>query len=180
VNKRRRTLIEDADNKDIPSSADGSAPSDASSSSMAVDKYAPARNRKRSRKRSRRPKPPLKPSNDEAMDVDSTDAPKSLPTPGTRSTSGTTMVSSFTLPSQSAEDNLHPQMDKAKVSLPLHRAVVEITTAIDGSSRLGMYVVVNDSNTPTHGMQAEILKPKRGGLGMRNPSPNNEQEETLW
>jgi len=89
-------------------------------------------------------------------------------------------VSSFTLPSQSAEDNLHPQMDKAKVSLPLHRAVVEITTAIDGSSRLGMYVVVNDSNTPTHGMQAEILKPKRGGLGMRNPSPNNEQEETLW
>lgn len=71
-------------------------------------------------------------------------------------------------------------MDKAEVSLPLHRAVVEITTATDGPSRLGMYVVVNDSNTPTHGMQAEILEPKGGGLGMRNPSPNNEQKETLW
>lgn len=174
VNKRRRTLIEDADNKDIPSSADGSAPSDASSSSMAVDKHAIARKRKRSRERSRRSKPPSKPSNDEAMDVDSTDAPKSLPTPGTRSTSRTT------LPSRKAEDDLHPKMDKAEVSLPLHRAVVEITTATDGPSRLGMYVVVNDSNTPTHGMQAEILEPKGGGLGMRNPSPNNEQKETLW
>lgn len=175
VNKRRRTLIEDADNKDILSSADGSAPSDASSSSMVVDEYAPARKRKRSRS-----KPSLKPSNDEAMDVDSTDAPKSLLTPRTRSTPRIPLVSSFTPPSRSAEDDLQPQMDKAEVPLPLHRAVVEITTATNGSPRLGMYVVVNDSNTPTHGMQAEIFKPKGGGLGMRNSSLNNEQEETLW
>lgn len=149
VNKRRRELIEDADNEDILSSGDGSAPSDASPNSMAVDENTPSRKPKRSCKRSRRSK---KPSNAEAMDVYSTVAPKAAPvesqksaaTPGTRSKPTTPLVSSFTPPSPSAEDNLQPQM------VPLRRAVVEITTATDGSPRLGMYVVVNDNNIPTH------------------------------
>jgi len=185
ANKRRRALIEDADNEDILSSADGSAPSDASSNSMAIDTPA------RKPKRSRHSKLFSKPNKDEAMDVDSTDAPKSALRPrksrksagatlGTRSKPGTPLVSSFTPPSPSEENNLQPQMDKAEVPLPVHRAVVEITTATDGSHRLGMCVVVDDSSTPTHGMQAEVLKPKGEGLGMRDPSPDSEQEETLW
>lgn len=178
ANKRRRALIEDADNEDTLSSADGSAPSDSSSNNMIVDESTPAPKPKRSRQSKLFSKADSGKDDGEVMDVDSTNAqiqvpvtPKSAPRPrrsrksvgtatipGARSKPRTPLVSSFTPPSPPADDNSQPQPDKAKVSLPLPRAVVEITTASDGSPRLGMSIVVDDSNTYTHCMQ--IVTPK--------------------
>lgn len=181
ANKRRRALIEDADNEDTLSSADGSAASDSSSNNMVVDESTPAPKPKRSRQSKLFSKADSGKDDGEVMDVDSTNAqiqvpvtPKSAPRPrrsrksvgtatipGARSKPRTPLVSSFIPPSPPADDNSQPQPDKAKVSLPLPRAVVEITTASDGSPRL-------DSNPQVKGGKTANQKLKSKPRARRN------------
>lgn len=172
ANKRRRALIEEADNEDTQSSADGSTASGASSNNMAVDDSASIRKPKRARHSksvSISSKADLEKSGkvDDVvmMDVDPTNntqsqaqvpvTPKSPPrsrkprkssgrttTPAAKSKARSPLTSSFTPPSPPAEDTLQSQSDKERTALPLPRAVVVITTEKDGSPRLGMYLLL--------------------------------------
>ncbi|KAF7775671.1 hypothetical protein Agabi119p4_4064 [Agaricus bisporus var. burnettii] len=160
ANKRRRTLMEEADNEDGQSSVDGST---LSSSSNKVTEESTATTRKP--KRARHSKSASlseadknsKEDDDTAMDVDTAAhvpaTPKSPPrprkprksggttttTPGPKSTktkAKSPLVSSFSPPSPSTVDNAPSQVNKEKSSLLRNRAVVEITTERDGSPRL--------------------------------------------
>ncbi|KAF9444445.1 hypothetical protein P691DRAFT_807336 [Macrolepiota fuliginosa MF-IS2] len=142
ANKRRRALMEEADNEDAQSSADGSTVSGTSSNNG--DDSASARKPKRARRSK---------SNSVSSNVDAAKAGKgdndvAMETPGTKTTTKakSPLASSFTPPSPPAENTALSQIDKEKAPSTLPRTVVEITTERDGSPRLANPVSRKSSN----------------------------------